>query len=46
MDKSQRLYNINENILIAKNRKPSNSVNKSALKYNYYDKKGYKKDRC
>ena len=46
MDKSRRLHNINKNILIAKNRKPGNkSTNKSALKYDHYGKKGYKKDR-
>ena len=45
INKSQRLYNINENIFITKNRKPSNSANKSALKCNYYSKKGYKKDK-
>ena len=46
INESWRLYNINKNTLIAKNRKPSNSANKSALKCNYYGKKGYKKNRC
>ena len=47
MDKSRRLHDIDENILIAKNRKPGNkNANKSSLKYDHYGKKGYKKDRC
>ena len=47
MNESRRLYDINENILIVKNRKPGNkNANKSTLKYDHYDKKGYKKDRC
>ena len=47
MDESRRLHNIDENILIAKNRKPGNkNTNKSSLKYDHYGKKGYKKDRC
>ena len=47
IDESWCLHNIDENILIAKNRKPGNkNANKSALKYDHYGKKGYKKDRC
>ena len=46
IDESRRLHNINENTLIAKNRKPRNkSADKSSLKCDYYGKKGYKKDR-
>ena len=33
-------------MFITKNNKPSNkNADKSALKYDYYDKKGHKKDR-
>ena len=47
MNESRRLHNINENILIAKKRKPSNkNADKSALKYDHYSKKEYKKNRC
>ena len=47
IDESQRLHDINENMLIAKNRKLGNkNANKSALKYDHCGKKGYKKDRC
>ena len=42
IDKSRRLYDIDENTLIAKNK----NADKLALKYDYYGKKGYKKDRC
>ena len=42
IDESRRLYDINENTLIAKNK----SVDKLVLKYDYCGKKGYKKDRC
>ena len=46
MDESRRLHDIDENTLITKNSKPSNkNTNKSALKCDYYGKKGYKKDR-
>ena len=46
MDESRRLHDIDENMLIAKNRKPSNkNANKLLLKYDYCGKKGYKKDR-
>ena len=41
IDKSRRLYDIDENTLIAKNK----NADKLALKYNYCDKKEYKKDR-
>ena len=41
MDESRHLHNIDENTLIAKNK----NADKSALKYDYYDKKGHKKDR-
>ena len=46
MDESRRLHDIDENTFIAKNSKPGNkNADKSALKYDYYGKKGYKKDR-
>ena len=47
MDESRRLHDINENTLIAKNRKPGNkNADKSALKCDHCGKKGHKKDRC
>ena len=47
MDESRRLHDIDENTFIAKNSKPGNkNADKSALKYDYCGKKGYKKDRC
>ena len=47
INESRRLHDIDENILIAKNRKPDNkNADKSSLKYDHCGKKGYKKDRC
>ena len=41
INKSRRLYDIDENILITKNK----NIDKLTLKYNYYGKKRYKKNR-
>ena len=47
MDESRRFHDIDENMLIAKNRKSGNkNADKLSLKYDYCGKKGYKKDRC
>ena len=41
IDKFWHLHDIDKNIFIAKNK----NADKLALKYDYYGKKGYKKDR-